>query len=356
MNKSILIKIPIAIVLVVVLLQMSGACHKATIEPGKVEAPAKHATPSQQAIAEYVAAVRMEEAVGTVAAITEVKLASEVGGRILEVQVQEGQRVSRGAVVARLDDRSTAARISEAQSGLAAAEAAAELARSQVERMRRLYEKEVATKVQLEDAESGWRQAAAAMEAARKQLRQTELQKEFSVVTAPVDGVVQKRLVDPGDLAVPGQTLVVLFGEDGLQFEAGVRENLAVEWELGAEFQVALPALGVEVTAVLREKQVAADVSTRTIAWKLDLPEVEALQVGMYGKLLIPMEDSKHLVAVKEAVHEVGQLHTMLVRDADGRWIRRHVRIGNAIGNHVEILSGLFPGETYGWNPTSEKE
>lgn len=351
MNKSLLIKIPVAAAFVVVLLQLSGACDTASIEPGKVEAASAYPEPSRTAIAEVVKLPRVEEAVGTVTARTQVHLASEVAGRVLEVLVQEGQRVSRGAVVARLDDRGTAARIAEAQSGLASAEAAQELATAQVERMRRLVEREVGTKVELENAEAAWRQATASVAAAREGVRQVELLKEFSEVVAPTDGVVAVRSVDPGDLAAPGQTLVMLQGEDGLQLEAAVRESLAASLGIGAELEVNIPAVEMTVRAVVREKQTSADTRTRTVVLKFDLPELEELQAGMFGTVSVPSGIEVRLLVPREAVRTVGQLHTMLIEEGEGRWSRRHVRIGRVSGERVEILSGLTPGMRFGWDP-----
>lgn len=355
MNKSLFLKIPVAIVLVVLLMQISGACHEPSIEPGKVQGWEGRPEPTFQEVAEKIAIPRFEETVGTVSAVTEVKLASEVGGRILEMKVQEGQPVSQGMVIARLDDRSTVARIAEAQSGLASAEAAAELALSQVERMRRLFDKEVATQVQWEAAEAQWRQAEAAVKAAREGVRQTELLQEFSLVVAPMDGVIQKRLADPGDLAGPGQVLAVLFGEENLQLEAGVREALAGQWDVGAEMPVFFPSLDVSVPAVVREKQSAADAQTRTTTFKLGLPALEGLQVGMYGKLQLPLPEDLRITVPKDAVRIIGQLDTLLVRDHQNRWVRRHVRIGSSHAGRLEILSGLQAGETFGWGSSAEQ-
>jgi RND family efflux transporter MFP subunit len=164
-------------------------------------------------------------------------------------------------------------------------------------------------------------------------------------IRAPEPGQVARRLVEPGDLALPGRPLVVLQTGGALRLEALVREGLIRRVGLGQELTVAVPSLETTLGGKVEEIVPAADPATRTFLVKVLLPPAPGLYAGMFGRLLIPAGREEVVLIPGEALVRVGQLETVLIRGEAG-WQRAYVTTGQRREGMVEVLSGLEGGET----------
>lgn len=331
------------------------------------EAPRKTAESIVHTITEYY------EAVGTVRPRTEARIESQVTGRILEILVRPGDRVTRGALLVVLDDRELHARLEQARHGLASAKARREQVRQAVasaragyaqaeaayQRTRTYFDSEAATSQDLERAEAAYLQAKAALQQAQDSLREADARvkqaeqvvKEarvalgYTKIKAVDEGQVAERLAEPGDLAWPGKPLLVLQTRGALRLEAFVREGLIQKVALGEKLDVVLTAQGLTLAGTVEEVIPAADPMTRTFLVKVGLPYREGMFPGMFGRLLVPVARRQVVLVPRAAIQHVGQLEMVTVRH-DGRWERIFVKTGARMGQNVEILSGLSGGET----------
>jgi len=331
------------------------------------EGPKKTVESIVQTITEYY------EAVGTVRPRTEARIESQVTGRILEILVGPGDHVTRGALLAVLDDRELQARLEKARHGLASARARREQARQAVaaaravytqaeaayQRTRTYFDSEAATSQDLEWAESAYLQAKAGLQQAQDGLREAvsgvrqaeQVVKEAQValgytkIKAVDEGQVAERLAEPGDLAWPGKPLLVLQTRGALRLEAFVREGLIQKVSLGQHLEVVLTAQGLTLDGTVEEVIPAADPMTRTFLVKVGLPYQKGMFPGMFGRLLVPVQSRQVVLVPRAAVQHVGQLEMVTVR-RNGRWERVFVKTGAQIGENIEILSGLSGGET----------
>ncbi|MBW2206410.1 MAG: efflux RND transporter periplasmic adaptor subunit [Deltaproteobacteria bacterium] len=89
----------------------------------------------------------------------------------------------------------------------------------------------------------------------------------------------------------------------------------------------------------------SADPKTRTFLIKVGLPSVIGAYPGMFGRLLIPAGKRMAVLIPAAAVRRVGQLETVMVKEGDA-WRTIYVKIGQAHGDKVEVLSGLHGSET----------
>ena len=353
---------------------LSG-CNK--IEPGAfapegeaVSVPSKTATAMAQEADQWV------EAVGTVRPKTETRIEARVTGQVLDVQVNPGDEVVKGALLITLDSRQMTSRLEQANQALKTAQAGREQAkhaleaaqagfkqaRAQYNRVKSYMEAQAATAQELESAESTYRQAEAGVKRAQEALaaaeagilqakavvREGAIALEYTRIEAPETGVVLKRFVDPGDLALPGKPLVALRTSGALRLEAHVREGLITRVTPGASLTVAIETLGREVDTVVEEIVPYADPNSRTFLVKAAMPPVDGLYPGMFGKLRIPVDRRRIVTVPHSAIRQVGQLELILV-NVDGRWVSRHVKTGQQLGDAVEVLSGLDGSETIGW-------
>jgi RND family efflux transporter MFP subunit len=317
--------------------------------------------------------VEVYEAVGTIRPRTEIRIESQVSGKIRSVEVRPGAKVGKDDVLVRLDDREFRTRLERARQGLnsasaarkqavqaiASARAAEEKARSTFERLRKLHEQGAIAAESLELARRNAVQAAAALAQARdgragatarvsqaeKVLEEARINLGYTVIKAPETGEIVQRMTDPGDLAVPGRSLLLLQTGRGLWLEAMVREGLIAKAPLGTRLNVEIPALKTTVPGVVEEVVPSADPRTRTFLVRVGLPPIEGVYQGMFGRLCIPVQVLEAVLVPQAAVRRVGQLESVRLRTPKG-WRDVYVRSGAGRNGMVEILSGLEGGET----------
>lgn len=282
---------------------------------------------------------------GTVSAKTVAQVAPKLPGRILEITVRTGDKVKRGQVLARLDDSEIQARLGQARAALTAAEAEAGRARTDAQRLQSLYTKEAATRQDLDAAQAAAKAGEARVVAARDAIRETESRLGETVLKAPFDGAVVKRDQEPGDMALPGGSVLTLQQSRQLRIESAIPANCAGLVKPGAELKAKIANPEGEFRAVVDEIQPSADPKTRTVLVKARLPEDSGVQPGAFGWLYQTCGQNEVLLVPDTAVSRIGQLESVrLVVDGQARL--RHVRTGKHYDGQVEILSGLKEGDT----------
>jgi HlyD family secretion protein len=337
--------------LVFLILLQSGFLSTGKIAPGWTPPPAQAQDVAQKGdqrpTAQAVATIwpQVQEAVGTVRPRTETRVEAQVAGRVLKVLVRPGEVVKEGQLLVVLQDQEYRARLEQARQGLSAAKAALVLAQREYGRLSRLLKTGAAPKRDVDRAKEALQQAQAAHGRALKQVEEAEISLSYTKVKAPEHGQVVKRMIEPGDLALPGRPLVILQTGGALRLEALVREGLIQQVRMGQEMNVEIPALGRSIKGKVEEIMPTADPATRTFLVKAILPGTEGLYAGMFGRLMIPVGEEKVVLAPENAVRRVGQLEMVLVRGKDG-WKQVYVTTGRRHQGMVEILSGLNGGET----------
>ncbi|MDD2557708.1 MAG: efflux RND transporter periplasmic adaptor subunit [Desulfuromonas sp.] len=345
-----------------------------TISPGvyKAEEPvAGVATRTVQA--ELTPVIQWYAAVGTVQPSSQARIEAQVAGQVNAVRVNGGDIVTAGQVLVVLDDRQLQARLSQARQALKtavsqreqarqavhAAEAAFAQAQSAYNRTKNFFAAKAATARDMEQAESAYLQAQAGLKRAEdgvggtlagirmaeEMVVEAQIALGYTEIKAPTSGRVLQRLVDPGDQAVPGKPLLLLRTDGALRLEAHVRESLVQAVHPGAQLRVELVTLEQTVDAVVEELIPYADPHSRTFLVKAALPEIVGLYPGMYGKLKIPLQEVDLVLIPKAAITEIGQLELVMVKTPAG-WKRQYIKTGKTYADKVEVLSGLFGGET----------
>ena len=308
-----------ALALVLLILYMGGFMASGLIPP-QVEAAGPVQTPADmiQAEAKSVTWPDFYEAVGTVRPRSEAKVEAQVSARVLKVLVRPGDRVRAGQLLAQLDASQLLARQGQADQGLKSAVAALDLARSEHGRIERLYAKKVSPKRDMDRAEEALQQAQATLKRAEQQLAEARIASGYTRIAAPEDGQVIKRLIEPGDLALPGKPLLILQTGGALRLEANVREGFISKVSQGQELEVQVPALGGGLKGRVEEIVPSADPQTRTFLVKVVINDAPGIYSGMFGRLLIPVGQSRVVLAPEQAITRVGQLELVTVLEKSG--------------------------------------
>lgn len=341
--------------------------------------PPAEAPPPLSAAAEEIDAPVYEDAVGTVESSLNVSVSAQVTARVRKVAAEAGGTVEAESDIIWLDDREMQAQRAQAVEAVTQAKAARDRAvqakaraeavlvqaRKGYERVKSLADARAATPEQLEQAEAAWLQAqagvaeadaviavgAARVQQAEEALSGTEIALGHATIAAPLTGVVAMKDVEPGDLALPGKTLLEVLDPQKLRLVAQVREGLVGQIDRGDELQVLLPALDLPRKVMGRVAEVCptADPVTRTFRVRIDLDPLPGLRPGMFGRLRIPMGERRVVQIPRLAVTRTGQLATVRVKTGD-RWERRMVTLGVPLADgNVEVLSGLVAGESVGY-------
>jgi len=358
---------------------------------GEREAEAPKAAPAARGVRVEAAAptpVRdTVEAVGTVRSKTQTAIASKVQGYVREVRVREGDTVGAGDLLITVEDREFRAQaerdqagVREAESGLdevqrmldaahaalRSTEADHEYAAATAARYRRLMDQGLIAAQDQEQTEARRKSTAASVEQGRarilslrareEQMRQriahaqaqlttSEVTLSDTRIAAPSAGVVVSRRVEPGNLAVPGQALLILDDPRRYRLEVEVGES-AMGWvRLGQSIPVTLDSLGRALDGRVVEIVPAADPGSRSVTVKLELPALPGLYSGLFGRASFPAAERLALLVPGAALVERGQLTGVYVVDGQSVARLRLVTAGPRRGDRVEILSGLSSGE-----------
>ena len=285
-----------------------------------------------------------ETAVGTVRAVHESAVASKLLAKVEEVNVQAGQRVTEGDTLVRLDDEDLRARMEQTQAAVAAAASARDQAQIENDRVADLVGRNAAAPIEFERRQAALREAEAGLEEARQAQREAETVLSYATIAAPITGVIVDKQVEAGDMVTPGRVLLTLYDPTRMQLVASVRESLTQRLKIGGTIGVKIDVLDKACEGRISEIVPEAEAASRSFQVKVTGPCPPGVYSGMFGRLLIPLDDEQVLVAPRAAIRRVGQLHIVDVADGD-RLYRRVVQPGREFGDDIEILSGLRPGE-----------
>lgn len=319
------------------------------------------------------------EAVGTVRPRTESRIEAQVTAQVVNVAVRPGNKVEKDQLLIRLDNRQLLSRVDQARQGLksanagkkqaqqavASAQAAFDQASAAYRRTEKYFQSKAATQQDLERAEAAYRQAEAGLARAKESttaaearirqaqevIREATIALGYTEIKAPESGEVLRRMVEPGDLALPGKPLLFLQTEGTHRLEADVREGLIEMVRIGDRLAVEIRAVGALVDGTVEEIVPYADPQSRTFLVKVGIPPVTGVYPGMFGKLRVPVGRRVAITVPAGSVRRVGQLELIRVQDRQ-RWTERYIKTGRRFNGSIEVLTGLEGGETIGMDET----
>jgi RND family efflux transporter MFP subunit len=312
------------------------------------------------------------EAVGTVRARVAATVSAKVMGYVREVQVDAGDRVHAGQSLITIDSRDLDAGLRRSQAGLneaksamsevdsaiSAAGAQLELAQATFRRMTDLHDKNSITEQEFDEASARLRMAEANVEMAQSKKSQltekiqqaqeavasAEIMKSYAEITAPFEGTVTNKMVEPGNLTAPGAPLLTIEQAGSYRLEARVEESRLPSIRTGDEVEVELDALSETLTARVSEIVPAVDASSRAFLVRINLPNRPNLRSGLFGRARFATGEQSAVVVPEDAVVSRGQVR--LVYAIEGGHARgRLVTLGQTRDGMVEVLSGLAGGE-----------
>lgn len=271
-----------------------------------------------------------EDVVGTVRARLRASIEAKVSGRIEKMPVTAGQVVKQDELLAQLEVR-------EAQARLAQAKAVREQTARDRQRLEALLQQKAVTQQEFDAV-------LARAQVSEASLQEAQTMLDYATITAPFGGVITRKLAEVGDLASPGRALLELEDPSGLRLEADVPEALIGRIQANGKLPVRAASLTNEILGTVSEIAPIADPNSRTFRVKLELPVNAGLRAGQFGRVAVPVGQSSNLRIPTTALVRRGQMEIVFVI-AQKQAQMRLVKTGRRLGEEIEILSGLEPGE-----------
>jgi RND family efflux transporter MFP subunit len=302
--------------------------------------------------------------VGNLIGLQTVDIAPRTGGRLLSVNVQLGDRVRRGQILAKVEDREIVEQVRAAEASQEVAKATirqreADLKVSELnfERSKNLFGRQLLAKQALDDAESRYMAAVAQTDLSRAQLLQNEarlqelrINLQHTSVASPVDGYVGKRNVDPGAMVNTNTAIASVVDISRLRLVVNVVEKDLRLVNAGDVADVEVDAYpGDKFKGKIARVSPVLDPATRTAAMEVEIPNADhKLKPGMYARINLTVEERKNaLVAPKNAVIDFENKRGVWMPNEQKRATFMPVTLGIEGPEQIEILSGLKEGDRF---------
>ncbi|MCB0471428.1 MAG: efflux RND transporter periplasmic adaptor subunit [Flavobacteriaceae bacterium] len=263
----------------------------------------------------------------------------EYSGILTRVYVKEGQKVSKGQVLAKIDDGGLSQQIAQMQ-------IQADLAKTTYERQKRLWEQKIGSEIQYLQAKSQY-------EAQEKTVAQLKSQLEKTIVRAPFSGVIDDVITEQGSVVAPGQSqLIRIVNLDNMYIEAEVPESYIPTVTIGKEVEVFFPVLNKKIDAKVRQVGNYINPNNRAFKIEVSVPNNnKTIKPNLTAKLKVNDYTSKDAILIPLSIISEdanGDQYVYLAVDEDSKNIATAKRVvietGKTQGNLIEVLKGIESG------------
>lgn len=295
---------------------------------------------------------------GKVTPLAEINVVPKTGGKVAQVLVDVGSKVKKGQVLVRLDTaeldaqlKQAAAALELARSGNTQNQIRLQDAQNNLNRMQALYNEGAISKQQYEGALLQYNltkntDTGAQVKQAQANVELIKTQISNAIITAPEDGEISVRMVDPGEMAGPGVPVVTIVNTSKVFVEGVVAEKDITLVQKGREVDVKIDAAGGTHKGVIDTVSPAADARSKGYPIKVALSNPERkLKPGMFGEIqLVTGQKTGVVVIPKEAVVDRGAGKFVYVVNGS-KAEERKVTLGMESGDQVEVADGVKAGE-----------
>jgi RND family efflux transporter MFP subunit len=274
---------------------------------------------------------------GTVQSDDFVNVTSEVPGRIMQMNLKEGQSVRRGQLVATLDMEQVDKQIAELNKSL-------ELAKDVYERQKRLWDQDIGSEMQFLQAKNS-------KERLEKSLETVQFQQTKAKVYAPISGVVEMVNLKGGEVAAPGVPIVQILNTNKVKVVAAVPENYLQAVKKGEEVTINFPALNIDKKARISRIGTTINPANRTFEVEVDLANGKGLfKPNLLAQMLvndISIKDAVTIPLVLLQQDVSGKSFVYIVdRTEDGDAAKKvFVETGDSYQNDIVVTKGLTGDE-----------
>ncbi len=268
----------------------------------------------------------------------------EMAGLLQEVLVEKGDKVSKGQLLAILDDGGM-------QEQLAQAEATAQLAETTYQRQKRLWDQKIGSEIQFLQTKTEYLARKNSVEQLKKQLGKFK-------ITAPFSGVIDDVIKDEGTIIAPGQGSEVfrIVNLNNMYIETDVPETYIKNVTPGKEVKIDFPVLGQTMDSKVRQTGNFINPSNRTFKVEIAVPSgnknvkpnlTARLKINDYtndNAVLIPLSIISENAAGEQYVYAITN-KAKKEKGTYGKAVQRIISVGKTQGDQIEVLDGIKAGD-----------
>lgn len=271
-------------------------------------------------------------AVGTLNSRNSSVLSSKIMGKVIALHAKEGDQVSQGKLLLKIESGEIRAQVFQAQ-------AAYNNAKLQYDRIKRLFDEKAATQMEIDQATLG-------LDSANAGLNGAKAMESYTIIEAPISGQIIEKRINLGEMALPGQPLIRIEDNRNLRLEVTVREQDLRYIQAGKPVIVQIDALpGKDIKATVAQVVPASDIRTHSFIVKIDIPSDKSLITGMYGKALFNTGKREAILVPRAAIVEMSGISGVYIISAEGSAVFQMVQPGDPNGDSVEAVTGLRAGD-----------
>lgn len=263
-----------------------------------------------------------------------VNVSSEIGGRILNIFVKEGQSVQKGQLIAKIDLESIKKQIAELQTSL-------DLAKTVYERQERLWKQNIGSEIQ-------YLQAKNSKERLEKSLETIQYQLSKENVYCPISGVVEREVRQSGEMTSPGGPIVQILNTKKVKIIVDAPESYLNIVKRGDKVDLRIPTIDKEFTGRISLLGRMIDPANRTFKIEVNLPNSNGtLKPNLLAEMLVndvTVEDAI-VIPIELVQQEVGGLEFVFivgVNDKNETFAQKaYVETGDSYEGNIVITSGI---------------
>ncbi len=263
----------------------------------------------------------------------------EMGGTLTRVYVKEGQNVSKGQLLATIDDGGLSQQVAQMQ-------IQADLAKTTFERQERLWQQKIGSEIQYLQAKSSY-------EAQQRAVNQLKSQLSKTSVRAPFTGVIDDVITDQGSVVAPGQSqLMRIVNLEDMYIETDVPESFITNVTVNKDVKIEFPILGKSMDAKIRQAGNFINPANRTFKIEVAVPNKDkSIKPNLTAKLKINDYSSENALLIPQSIiseNAEGEQYIYIIdnKNADNEGVAKRIIIktGKAQGDVIEVINGLKNG------------
>lgn len=276
---------------------------------------------------------------GNVSTKQNVVITAEYAGVLKQVFVREGQKVTKGQILAKIDDGGLSQQLAQLK-------IQANLAKTTFERQERLWNQKIGSEIQYLQAKSSY-------EAQEQAVNQLQQQVAKTTVRAPFSGTIDDVITDQGNVVAPGQSqLFRIVNLNDMYIETDVPERYVSNITKGKNVKVNFPVLGKEVDAKVRQAGNFINPANRTFKVEISLPKTDiGIKPNLTAKLKINDYTNNNAILIPQSIiseNADGQQYVYTISDKKGKKAkakRAIIETGKTQGDAIEVLTGIKNGD-----------
>lgn len=288
---------------------------------------------------------------GILKARDEADLSFQVGGNVVSVDVKAGDRVKAGQLLASIDPRPFELNVDAAKAEVIKTQAIVTDKQLDYQAKSKLYEDRYVAKTVVDSALADLESAKQNLESAKARLKLAERDLNHAKLTAPFNGQIATRNVEPAMNVSAGQVVMQIVGETGLDVVLALPENLRRHVSVGMPVAVNFPSQkGFKTTGKISEIAATAK-EGNAFSTKIVLDDTTGLYPGLSAEVTFdykanPDEAAYLVPATALAPGDDSSLHYVFIFDPETQTLHKTpVKARNVRENLVEITEGVQPGE-----------